>query len=108
MKRTIKKQFWFSRDEAQDLQKKAKKTCLSEAALVRLLLRGYEPKEKPDDRFYDAMREFSAIGNNIHQISVKANALGFIDTPMLREEARKWHEFQIEIRKRYLLPRKVS
>ncbi len=24
MKRTIKKQFWFSRDEAQDLQKKAK------------------------------------------------------------------------------------
>lgn len=25
MKRTIKKQFWFSRDEAQDLQKKAKK-----------------------------------------------------------------------------------
>ena len=51
MKRTIKKQFWFSRDEAQDLQKKAKKTCLSEAALVRLLLRGYEPKEKPDDRF---------------------------------------------------------
>ena len=47
MKRTIKKQFWFSRDEAQDLQKKAKKTCLSEAALVRLLLRGYEPKEKP-------------------------------------------------------------
>ena len=108
MKRTIKKQFWFSRDEAQDLRKKAKKTCLSEAALVRLLLRGYEPKEKPDDRFYDAMREFSAIGNNIHQISVKANALGFIDTPMLREEARKWHEFQIEIRKRYLLPRKVS
>lgn len=108
MKRTIKKQFWFSRDEAQDLQKKAKKTCLSEAALVRLLLRGYEPKEKPDDRFYDAMREFSAIGNNIHQISVKANALGFIDTPMLRDEARKWHEFQIEIRKRYLLPCKVS
>ena len=108
MKRTIKKQFWFSRDEAQDLRKKAKKTCLSEAALVRLLLRGYEPKEKPDERFYDAMREFSAIGNNIHQISVKANALGFIDTPMLREEARKWHEFQIEIRKRYLLPCKVS
>ena len=108
MKRTIMKQFWFSRDEAKDLQNKAKKTCLSEAALVLLLIRGYEPKEKPDDRFYDAMREFSAIGNNIHQISVKANALGFVDTPILREEARKWHEFQIEIRKRYLLPRRSS
>ena len=36
------------------------------------------------------------------------NALGFVDTPMLREEARKWHEFQIDIRKRYLLPRRSS
>ena len=98
MKRTIKKQFWFSRDEAQDLQKKAKKTCLSEAALVRLLLRGYEPKEKPDDRFYDAMREFSAIGNNIHQISVKANALGFIDTQIKTLTADRTH-LRNEIRK---------
>lgn len=97
MKRTIKKQFWFSRDEAQDLQKKAKKTCLSEAALVRLLLRGYEPKEKPDDRFYDAMREFSAIGNNIHQISVKANALGFIDTQKLNSELERLHKFQADV-----------
>ena len=34
MKRTVKKQFWFSRAEAQDLQKKAKKACLTEAALA--------------------------------------------------------------------------
>ena len=33
MKRTVKKQFWLSRDEAQELQKKAKRTCLSEADL---------------------------------------------------------------------------
>ena len=35
MKRTVKKQFWFSKVEAQDLQKKAKKACLTEAALIR-------------------------------------------------------------------------
>ena len=108
MKRTVKKQFWFSKVEAQDLKKKAKKACLTEAALIRLLIRGYEPREKPDERFYDAMRELSAIGNNINQLAIKANALGFVDTPMLREEARKWHEFQIDIRKRYLLPRRSS
>ena len=104
MKRTIKKQFWFSRDEAQDLQKKAKKTCLSEAALVRLLLRGYEPKEKPDDRFYDVMRELSSIGNNINQLAAKANTLGFIDAPMLKNEAAKWNKFQSEIERTYLRP----
>ena len=97
MKRTIKKQFWFSRDEAQDLQKKAKKTCLSEAALVRLLLRGYE-------RFYDTMREFSAIGNNIHQISVKANALGFIDTQKLNSELDRLHKFQADMERQFLRP----
>ena len=93
-----------SRDEAQDLQKKAKKACLPEAALVRLLLRGYEPKEKPDDRFYDAMREFSAIGNNIHQISVKANALGFIDTQKLNSELDRLHNFQADMERQFLRP----
>ena len=32
--------------------------------------RDFEPKEKPDDRFYDVMRQLSAIGNNLHQITV--------------------------------------
>ena len=60
-KRNIEKHFLMNRQEAQDLQKKAKKACLTEAALIRLLLRGYEPREKPDERFYDAMRELSLI-----------------------------------------------
>lgn len=106
MKRTVKKQFWFCKPEAQDLQKKAKKTCLSEAALVRLLVRGYEPKERPDEKFYDVMRQLSAIGNNINQLSVKANALGFIDTQMLKSEAERWHKFQADIEREFLRPEK--
>ncbi|MEY8331341.1 plasmid mobilization relaxosome protein MobC [Lachnospiraceae bacterium 48-33] len=106
MKRTVKKQFWFSKPEAQDLQKKAKKTCLSEAALVRLLVRGYEPKERPDEKFYDVMRQLSAIGNNINQLSVKANALGFIDTQMLKNKAERWHKFQADIEREFLRPEK--
>lgn len=104
MRRSVKKQFWFSREEAQDLQKKAKRTCLTEAALVRLLVRGYEPKERPDERFYDAMRQLSAIGNNINQLAVKANALGFVDVPMLQEEARRWHKFQADVERQFLRP----
>ena len=86
-RRTVKKQFWFSRDEAQDLQKKAKKTCLTEAALVRLLVRGYEPKERPDERFYDVMRQLSSIGNNINQLAAQANSLSFVDAQKLQKEA---------------------
>lgn len=106
MKRNVKKQFWLSRDEAQDLKKKAKKACLSEAALIRLLVKGYRPREKPDDRFYDAMRELSAIGNNINQLSAKANALGFVDAPMVKQEAERWHKFQADIERAFLRPDK--
>ena len=104
--RNIQKIVRFSRDEAQDLQKKAKKACLSEAGLIRLLLRGYEPREKPDERFYDVMRELSSIGNNINQLAVKANALGFVDAPQLKKEAERWHKFQADIERTYLRPDK--
>ena len=105
-KRNIQKIVRFSRDEAQDLQKKAKKACLSEAGLIRLLLRGYEPREKADERFYDVMRELSSIGNNINQLAVKANALGFVDAPQLKKEAERWHKFQADIERTYLRPDK--
>lgn len=104
MRRTVKKQFWFSRDEAQDLRKKSKRTCLSEAALVRLLIKGYEPKERPDERFYDVMRQLSAIGNNINQLASKANTLGFVDAPQLQKESERWHKFQADVERQFLRP----
>ena len=105
-RRTVKKQFWFSRDEAQDLQKKAKKTCLTEAALVRLLVRGYEPKERPDERFYDVMRQLSSIGNNINQLAAQANSLSFVDAQRLQKEAERWHKFQVDVERQFLRPEK--
>ena len=105
-RRTVKKQFWFSRDEAQDLQKKAKKTCLTEAALVRLLVRGYEPKERPDERFYDVMRQLSSIGNNINQLAAQANALSFGGAKKLQKEAERWHKFQADVERQFLRPEK--
>ncbi len=39
----------------------------------------YEPREKPDQRFYEAMHQLYAIGNNINQIVRRANSLGFAD-----------------------------
>ena len=72
------------------------------------MVKGYQLCEKPDPEFYRIMRELSAIGNRINQLAAKANALNFIDTPMLHEEARTWHDFQLDVRKKYLLPRKVS
>ena len=105
-KRNIEKHILMNKAEAQDLQKKAKRACLSEGGLIRLLLKGYEPREKPDERFYDVMRELSAIGNNINQLAIKANAVGFVDSQMLKNEALRWHKFQAAIEREFLRPEK--
>ena len=108
MKQRIKKQFWFSPQDAQEFKRKAELCGVSESAVIRILLRGYEPREKTDAIFYDTMRELSAIGNNINQLAAKANALGFIDTPMLKNEALRWHKLQAAIEREYLRPEKSN
>ncbi len=104
MKQRIKKQFWLSLEDNAELKRKAELSGLSETSVIRLLIRGFEPREKPDARFYDTMRELSAIGNNINQLAVKANALGFVDMPMLKTEAMRWHKFQADMEAVFLRP----
>ena len=100
--------FRLTDDEAEQLHELVRKSGRSREAFLREMVKGYRLCEKPDPEFYKIMRELSAIGNRINQLAAKANFLGFVDTPMLNEEARKWHEFQIDIRKKYLLPRRAS
>ena len=104
MSKRIKKQFWLSPEDAAELKRKAQLCGLTETAAMRILIRGFIPCEKPDQRFYDAMREMYAIGRNIDQLAVKANALGFVDAPMLREEVSRWQRFQADIERCFLRP----
>lgn len=85
MRKGIKKQFWLSEKDAADLKQKAQRCGITETAMIRMLLHSYEPREKPDERFYEAMREMYAIGNSLNQLARKAHSLGFIDAPKLRE-----------------------
>lgn len=105
-KRNVQILFRLDEDEAGQLYELVKKSGRSKEAFLREMVKGYRLCEKPDPEFYKMMRELSAIGNRINQLAAKANALGFVDAPMLREEAKKWHEFQIAVRKKYLLPQR--
>ena len=108
MKQRIKKQFWLSPQDARKLKRKAKPYGITETAVIRILLHGYEPKGKPDARFYEAKRQLSAIGSNINQLALKANALGFVDVPMLKTEALRWNKFQADIEAVFLHPGQSS
>ena len=94
----------LSDDELAKFKSKVKRTGLSREAYLRLLINGKVPKEKPDDRFYVVMRQLIGLCNNAHQLTKKANALGFVDAPMLRDEAKKWTAFRLELKQKYLTP----
>ena len=107
-RRTIKKQFWLNQSEARELHEKSEKACLSEAALLRLLIKGYEPREKPDDRFYGVMKEMRRMGSNLNQLLVKANRFGIVDTEELKKELAEWRAFQLKVEETFLLPEKET
>lgn len=100
----IKKQFWLYETENQELIRKAKLSGLSQRSVIRLLLMNYEPREKPEQRFYETMQQLYAIGNNINQIVRKANSLGFVDVKSLEEQLDKLNRFEAEIEAFYLRP----
>ena len=104
MKRSIKKQIWLSRDEAEMLKKKAKKACLSEAGLMRFLLKGFEPKEKPDEEFYFEMSRIGELAESIESLSRMADRDNEVQMNLLREEVERWHRFQAAIESRFLTP----
>ncbi len=108
MKRTIRKQVWLNRKEACQLQKKAKKACLTESALMRMLISGYEPKQQPDESFYDFTRKLNALGNSLNQIAAKAHSLGYIDEVKYEEEIRRLHTLQADLEEAILAPVKRS
>ena len=56
-KRNIPVRVWFSEKEYAELNRKAKIAGLPKSTVIRMLLCNYEPKEKPDTRFYEAMRQ---------------------------------------------------
>ncbi len=106
MNRNIKKQLWLNEQEERLLKEKARRTCLSEAGLLRMLLRDYEPKEKPDAAFYHAMNGITSIGNSLNQLVQRAHVMGFVDEVVLEEEISRLRELRLAIEQKYLEPDK--
>ena len=101
-KRKIKKQFWFNNEEERKIKKLAKETKLTEADVIRSLIMKTELKEKPDDEFYKVMKVLYGIGNNLNQLTRRANINGFIDELEYKKEKMKLDQFIDDIYKKYL------
>ena len=103
-KRTEDIHIRLTEQEAEDLKRKASLCGITQSSLIRILLKGYEPREKPDDRFYEVMRQMSAIGNNLNQIAARANALGYIDAQEYKRQAERFNQFQLAVEREFICP----
>ena len=104
MQRNIIRQFRFNKEENKVLKEKAKKCCITDSALVRMLVLGFIPKPKPEKEFYDSLRYLSSMSNSLHQISAKANALNFIDVPKLDKTIESVEKLKEDLYEWYIKP----
>jgi hypothetical protein len=65
--------------EHMQIKKAAINSGITVSTYIRLLITGYIPKPKPPPDYFAVIHELRDIGNNIHQVAVKANALHIID-----------------------------
>jgi len=102
--KNIKKQFRFDQETAELLESYAKKTGLTQSSLVRALIKGYQPKEKPGPQFYDCMRQLYGISNNINQLAIITHRNVFIDHQRLTDELSRLDQFMLLIEHTFLRP----
>ena len=101
-KRNVKKQYWINQVEAKELNRKSKLAGVNESDFFRMLIMKTELKEKPGPEFYEFEKLMRAIGINLNQIARVANKTGDINKTYYEEEAKKWNEFMIEVKKHFL------
>ncbi|MBP9989551.1 MAG: plasmid mobilization relaxosome protein MobC [Ruminococcus sp.] len=77
--------FCMNDDELNKLNRKIEKSGLTRTAFLRKMCAGIEVKEQPSADFFDILYQLRMIGNNIHQVAIKANTLGLIDAPLYRK-----------------------
>lgn len=102
-KREVKKNFYLNHKEEDELRKKAYDVGLSESELIRTLIKGFAPKEKPGKEFYEEIKNLRQIGNNLNQLSKYANTTGVIKQNELVRIKDLVERFILDLQKKYLV-----
>lgn len=102
--RTIKKQFWINETEEKLLKEKSKKANISEADFLRNCINGFQVKEKPDENFYQVLKDLRGIAVNINQLARSSNIYGYYDREQYNSNIKKISDFIVDIQEMYLTP----
>ena len=95
----IKKQFWLTKEQADYLEVSARKACIPEVQLIRLLLKGYQPPPAPDKEFYDQMDALLKASGELAAVSRNADPES---AAVIRNEAFALKEMRLALVRKYL------
>ena len=107
-KRNVHIQFWLNRKEAEELDKKVKRSGLSRENYLRHLVNGVVPRDEPPPDYYAMMNQLYRIGTNLNQIAFKANALNVIDADKYAQAYAEYENTVKEITEAVLLPKPME
>ncbi len=99
---------WVTFDEYHKLKSYADKSGVSLSEYLRQMGSLYQPTDKPDKEFYDSIKVLRGYSNSLNQLARKANALNFIDEPEYRRNVNIANEIILDLKKKYLLPKKLD
>jgi hypothetical protein len=72
------------------------------------LLNGRVPQDKPPPEYYAFLKEVRAIGRNINQIAMVANATGIIEAEKYQSDFDALMDAMLHIREAAELPRGIT
>lgn len=106
--RNVKIQIWLNKREAENLQKKAKRSHISVASYIRHLVNDLVPQDAPPPDYYAMMQQLYRIGNNLNQIAQKAHTLNVIDVQRYDAAVSQFEAAVKKITEAVVCPRPVK
>ena len=106
MSNRIKKQFWFTPEEEAEFRRKVALTGLSQSSVIRMLVNGYEPRERPDDRFFQVINSLNEMIHTAQKLLERSYQFGVVDKDTVEREIKRWAYFISNIESEFLRPEK--
>ena len=102
--KTVKKNFWLSPEENKLMIERAKRAGLTQSSLIRMLLRGFVPKDQPSQKLLKAVMDQINLINQMDRLVDEAEIHGYKNAEKLRVITEKFLQITLIIEEELRLP----